>query len=96
LNSAHLQLLLSAQTQISATQSFLEQSIDWLDIEINTLQISFAATLQIKVENMNTLLLALQSGGGNSTIQLSTSETSSLVTVISNITSLLQGYVHSY
>ncbi len=95
LNSAHLQLLLSLQRQISATLSFLDQSIAWIDIDIDTLQISFVSSLQTKVDTMSTLLLALQSGGGNSTSQLSTSETTALVAVISNLTSLLQGYVQA-
>ncbi len=96
LNSANLKLLLSARSQITATQSFLDQSIAWLDVEIDTLQISFVASLQTKIEKLNAILLALQSEGVNSATQLSTSETTALITVISNFTSLLQGYVHSY
>lgn len=96
LNSTNLQLLLSTKSQISATLSFLLESIAWLDIDISTLQITIINSLQTKIEKLNILLLTLQSGGGSSGVQLSESETTTLVTGISNLTSLLKGYGQSY
>jgi hypothetical protein len=96
LNATHRKLLLSAQSQITATETFTEQSVALLDIEINTLQITIVSSLKAKVDKLIEILLALQNSSESSSTQLTANETTTLVNVISSLTSLLQGYGQSF
>ena len=75
---------------ISLTISSTKRGISWLDVQINTNQITILSSLKVPLVQVNSTLASLQSAN-IAAVSLNTSETTMLVNIVVNFTSILEG-----
>ena len=75
---------------ISLTISSTKRGISWLDVQINTNQITILSSLKVPLVQVNSTLASLHSAN-ISAVSLNTSETTMLVNIVVNFTSILEG-----
>jgi hypothetical protein len=83
------QVLKSVQLLISSVSS-TRRRIAWFEVQISKVQTSFFTTLQIQLEQVNFILLALQAGSTGA-INLNQTEITLLMIDIVDFTYLLEG-----
>ena len=75
---------------ISLTISSTKRGISWLDVQINTNQITILSSLKVPLVQVNSTLASLQSAN-IAAVSFNTSETTMLVNIVVNFTSILEG-----
>ena len=85
-----LQSIQNKISLISLPISSTKRGISWLDVQINTNQITILSSLKVPLVQVNSTLASLQSAN-IAAVSLNTSETTMLVNIVVNFTSILEG-----